>query len=311
MRHLLLLTALLLLCAPAAVAHVGHGEAPGDAGAVLVPVIELDDAVIQNLGIATEPARLGAAGRELTLNATIEYLPELYAAVTPKANGTVSEIAVKIGDAVRKGQRLVTFLPTFVGASPVHVASPMDGFVVKQNAVMGQPLTPETRILEIADTRQLLVKGITYSATDFARIKIGQGVRVTSARGSTLAGGVQRLDVGSDKESRTLAIYALIDNPDGSLFANAPVSMAVSVEAGGEALSVPAKAVLGEMGNYFLFVRDGNRFERRALTLGRKLGDRMEILEGVLPNEAVVTVGNYQLQYARPSPPPVPAAAKD
>lgn len=299
----LLLAALVSVLATQAWAHAGHAEAPGESGGAPTDVVVLADATIKNLGIETAPATLAPSGKTLSLTATVEYLPELYATVTPKANGTVSQIAVKLGDHVIKGQPLFTFMPTFVGSSPVTIASPVAGAVVKQKAVMGQPLTPETVVIEIADTRQVLVKGITYASGDFEQVKVGQKVEVVSGATSPLAGTVQRLDVGSDKENRTFAVYALVENPNGALFGNSTASLSVRLDDTGDVLTVPARAVLGDIGNYFLFVRDNASFERRVLTVGRKLGDRIEVIEGVLPDEQVVTVGNYQLQYAKTQTP--------
>jgi hypothetical protein len=56
--------------------------------------------------------------------------------------------------------------------------------------------------------------------------------------------------------------------------------------------------VLGDLGNLFVFVRDGNSFERRNVVIGMKAGDQVEIVEGVLPGDNVVTEGHYQLQFA-------------
>jgi len=73
--------------------------------------------------------------------------------------------------------------------------------------------------------------------------------------------------------------------------------MTIALGAPTERLMIPKKAVLGENGAYFVFVRDGNNFERRVVVLGKKSGQEIEIIEGVLPDEAVVIQGNYQLQY--------------
>lgn len=289
----------LVLTTSQAFAHAGHDEAPGESTASQASVIELAETTIKNLGIQSSPATLAPFGKSVSLNATIEYVPERYATVTAKANGAVNEIAVKIGDPVKKGQKIFSFTPTFVGSASVTIFSPIDGYIVKQNTVIGQPLTPETVVAEIADTTQVLVKGITYSPTDFEQIKAGQTVRVVFDRAEPLDGAVQRLDVGSDKENKTFAVYALVNNPKRTLFANSSATLSVMVEDAGDVLTVPAKAVLGEMGNYFLFVQENNSFERRTVTLGRKSGDRIEIIDGVLPDEQVVTVGNYQLQYAK------------
>lgn len=311
MKKFILLSALLVSVAIAteAFAHEGHDEAPGEASGPATGVVTLSDSAAKNLGIETAPATLAPLGKTIEMLAMIEYLPERYANITPKANGSVSELLVKLGDPVKKGQKLLTFTPVFVGSSPVTLTSPIDGYVVKQNAVIGQSLTPESVVLEIADTTQVLAKGITYSPADIEQIKVGQKVRVlTEQKGEPLTGAVQRLDVGLNKETRTFSVYALIDNPKHMLLANTTGTMSLSLGDAKDVLTVPSKAVLGELGEYFLFVREGNNFERRVVTLGQKAGDRTEIIDGVLPDEEVVTVGNYQLQYAKPSAPESKAA---
>lgn len=297
-----------------ALAHAGHDDAPGgESGSPSGGIITLSDGVIKNLGIETAKANLYPLGKELVLNATIEYLPERYANITPRANGSISRILVKLGDSVRKGQKLLTFKPVFVGSSEVTLTSPISGFVVKQNAVIGQSITPETAIMEIADTDKLLVRGITFSPSDFEQIKVGQKVKISTGKENTipLTGVIQRLDVGSSKETRSFDVYALVDNPNRTLFPNSSVTLSVQTSETSEVLTVPSKAILGELGDYFLFVREGNNFERRSVVMGQKSGDMVEILEGVLPDEDVVTVGNYQLQYAKPKATEAKKAADD
>ncbi|MBY0406719.1 MAG: efflux RND transporter periplasmic adaptor subunit [Rickettsiales bacterium] len=311
MKHIFFLFISGILLTSTAYAHAGHDDAPGDTTSPTTGTITLSDSAIKNLGIETAPATLAPLGKTIEMLATIEYLPERYANITPKANGSVTELLVKLGDPVEKGQALLTFMPVFVGSSPVTLISPIDGYVVKQNAVIGQSLTQESILLEIADTSEVLAKGITYSPSDVEQIKVGQNVKVlTDQKAEPLTGTVQRLDVGLDKVTRTFSVYALINNPKRMLLANTTATLSVSFGEAKDILTVPNKAILGELGEYFIFVREGNSFEKRVVTLGQKASDRTEVIDGVLPDEDVVTVGNYQLQYAKPTAPDKPAESK-
>jgi hypothetical protein len=65
-------------------------------------------------------------------------------------------------------------------------------------------------------------------------------------------------------------------------------------------VAIPHSAVLGENGNFFAFVQTdekGLTYERRSVITGIKDDQNVEIIEGILPTEKVVTLGNYQLQY--------------
>lgn len=310
----ILAMALVALWAPGASAHEGeeHAEPPGqDAQAGPAGTIVLSDAAIQNLGIRTAKATLGPRAQSLNVNGVVELLPERQAIITSPATGTVAAIAAKIGERVRKGQVLLTIRPIFVGSSPVPIYAPLNGHVAKQNVVLGQAITPETPLMEVGDTSQVLVRGVFYETVDVGKIKVGQTVHVSSQLigAASLPGVVQRVDSAFERGSRTFNVYALIDNAERRLLAHMYVLLAVEISPPTDVLTVPSRAVLGEDGAYFLFVRNGNSFERRNVKLGARFGADREILEGVFPDEDVVIVGNYQLQFAR-SQAPAPAVKK-
>ncbi len=133
-------------------------------------------------------------------------------------------------------------------------------------------------------------------------------MRIDVFRDRVFEGKVQRLDVGLERESRTFEVYVLLDNPELQLRPNMQASVSIAIGEPQEVLAVPQRAVLGDLGNLFVFVRDGNTFERRNVVVGIKSGDQVEIVEGVLPGDNVVTEGHYQLQFATAAK---PAAAED
>jgi membrane fusion protein, heavy metal efflux system len=292
------------LSLPTVWAHAGHAHAatPGEEGgstAVTGP-IELTTSAIQNLAVETSEAALIPLQKSFSLPARIEPLPERNAQITARFEGTVLELLVKLGEPVKKDQPLLKLDPLLIGNPPVIYRSPLKGYVTQLNLNQGSSFTAGTALMQVSDDSQVLVKGTTYEREELTEIKVGQPVRIVSDLypNEVLSGSVQRLDVGLESESRTFEIYALLDNVDRRLRPNQQASMTVGVGEAAEVLAIPQRAVLGETGNLFVFVRDGNRFERRTVTLGLKAGDRVEILEGVFPGELVVTQGNYQLQYA-------------
>lgn len=289
-------------------AHEGedHASAPGtEESTQVTSVVELSETAINNLGIMTVKAEITPRAQTVSANGIVEFLPERQAIVTPRAAGRVSEIHAKVGEEIKKGQDLLTIQPIFVGSSSVRIPSPIDGIVSKQNIVIGQSVTPETSLMEIGDSSEVLVRGVLYETPDVTKIRVGQGAYVTSGLlgNAVLKGKVQRMDGAFDRGSRTFNVYAVIENPDRLLLANMQVVLSINVSEPADILTVPAKAILGESGDNFVFVREGNNFERRSVKLGTKFGTYREILEGVFPDEDVVTVGNYQLQFAKSSAP--------
>jgi membrane fusion protein, heavy metal efflux system len=306
MKHLILTSffASLVFSTPT-FAHAGHEEAPGSDGSIVSDTVILSETAIKNLGIETAKAELSPQARTISMNAVAELLPEKQALITPRAPGRVTELYVKVGDPVRSGQELLALQPVNIGSGDVVLTAPIDGTVMRQNVVLGQPVTTDTVVMEVGDPSQMLVRGTLFETPDVVEVKVGQPARVSGRllRHEELGGAVQRVDSGFEKESRTLSVYALVDNPERALLANMQVKLAVLVDEPTDVLTVPTKAILGETGENFLFVRNGNVFERRSVSLGAIFGDRHEVLEGVFPDEEVVTVGNYQLQFAKSSSP--------
>lgn len=317
MRQLLaaaLLSVMTIASSPSAHSHEGHshGAVPGAEAAATGPVTLTAEA-IKNLGIQTTEANLAPLQRSMEMVARVEGLPERQAKISARTNGRVSEILVKLGDKIKAGQPVLRFEPLIVGSPPVVLNSPIAGYVIRQNASIAQPLTPETVLMEVADYSQVLVRGATFENPDLTRIEPGQSarVRVDVFPNEVFEGKVQRLDVGLEAQSRTFEAYVLLDNPELKLRPNMQATVFIGLGEPQDVLAVPERAILGETGNLFVFVQDGTTFERRNVVRGMKAGDQVEILEGVLPGDKVVVQGNYQLQYATGKPKPAESHAAD
>ena len=62
---------------------------------------------------------------------------------------------------------------------------------------------------------------------------------------------------------------------------------------------VPASAIVDDAGRPIVFVqREGETFERRAVTLGPRSGDLVQVTEGVTVGDRVVTKGAYLVRLA-------------
>lgn len=287
-------------------AHEGHSHnpAPGTetAGGEETEVT-LSNAAIHNLGIKTVPANLSELSERLDMNATVSFLPEKHAQISPRVEGKVKEIYVQIGEKISKNQKLLAIVPVYLGSRAVIIKSPIDGFITAQNVVIGQSATKDTVVMEVADPSEVLVTGKAFETPKIARLKVGQKVTVSTPTypSKVFIGSVQRIDITLKTNSRTLDVYALVKNPNRRLLANMQAVLSVAISKAEPILAVPSRAILGDGGNKFLYVKNNNKFERRNLMLGKKYGPLREIIEGVFPDEEIVVEGHYQLQFTKPS----------
>lgn len=309
-KALLILT-LFLISSSSVWAGPGHDHGtPGDSAGGPLSEIVLTQAMMTNLGIKTAPASLQDMSEVVDVWANVEYFPERQAAITSSAQGNISEILIHPGEAVRKGQKIVSVQPRLIGNPPFSVTSPIDGFVTEQNVVLGQAVSPDQELVRIADISVVLVKGKLFENMLSNGVKEGQKITLTTPAlpGEKFEGIIHHIDAALQAGSRTREIDCLVENPEGKLLANMQANLAVHVGEQRTALVVPQRAILGDTGNYFLYVQEGDHFYRRDLTLGKKFGQMREIIDGVLPDEQVVILGNYQLQFITP---PKAAGADD
>lgn len=295
---------LLLSCAPV-FAGPGHDHGGADDNASVGPLQEivLTDAMIENLGIRTVAAVKDNVASSVDLLAEIAYLPEKQAIISALAEGSIASIAVTKGQFVQKGDVIAVLQPRLVGNPKVTLSTPIAGYVMEQNAVIGQHVAPDQILFRIADISRVIVRGKAYEDMPILQSIIGNPVIVTvsSLPNEQFDGAVQQIDAGFQSGTRLRDIVTIIDNPDGKLLANMRARMTVSIGDAHAALLVPQRAILGDNGNYFVYVQDKDHFYRRAVVLGDKFGLMREIRDGIHENEQVVVMGNYQLQFVTQS----------
>ena len=207
---------------------------------------------------------------------------------------------MKLGQEVKAGDPVLKVSPLVVGSPIQTLTAPISGHVIRQASAPGAGFTPETALVEIGDDRELLAQGIFFQSPVLTQIKMGSPATflLDLFPGESFAGTLQRLDTGHGLDDPSFHIYALIGNPEHRLRPNFRGRLAIQIEAPYPAVAVPRRAVLGSLGKLFVFVEsDDAHFERREVITGIRSGDWVEIVEGLLPGEKVVTVGNYQLQY--------------
>lgn len=280
-----------------------HGESQFS-GSSASDAFTLPQSTIDNLDIQSRPVLLEPLSRTIQLLAQVKLLPEKRAIITPRFAGKVDALYVKLGDTVKKDQKLVRINPLTVGSSAVSITAPMSGILSEQKGVIGQVVQPGDMIMEVSDRSEVLVKGITYDVSQVNVIQIGQSVsiQVDALPSAVFEGHIQRIDQAIDEQNRTFSVYALVPNMKQHLMPHMQGLMDIAIGSSDEipVISIPTKAILGTVGQKFVYVMDGNHFEKRNLTLGIKKGNRQEVLSGVFPGEEVVIQGNYQLQYVTP-----------
>lgn len=303
MKHLSLALALAVSPALSAQEH-GHPHDDQPAAATPAPAagpIRLTETVARNLDLQTVEAELRPIEKSLPALGLVESIPARTAAVTTRVAGRIISLAVHEGQQVKVGDPLGEVESRVVAEPPPRLTlkAPIDGVVLTLAVRPGEAVDPDKTLLTIADLREVQVEAQVYEA-QIAAVRRGQTVRVRAVAhpDETFVGVVQATAAGLDRETGTLRVFVRTGNPGERLLPGMRAQLAFVTAESAAAVVVPRSALLGENGDFFLFREVAPlAFERVPVVVGLRDERSVEIIEGVLPGDRVVTRGNYQLQY--------------
>ncbi|MGZ5468560.1 MAG: efflux RND transporter periplasmic adaptor subunit, partial [Candidatus Aminicenantales bacterium] len=130
---------------------------------------------------------------------------------------------------------------------------------------------------------------------DIARIRKGQAaiLRVGAFPGRDFPGVVRLVNLTADPMNKKFGVEAVFDNPEGLLRPGTFGDVVFELESRENALVVPQKAILE---NSYVFIVEGGKAVKKAVTLGLQNTTMVEILTGLAEGAAVVVEGNYGLE---------------
>jgi RND family efflux transporter MFP subunit len=167
--------------------------------------------------------------------------------------------------------------------------APFDGAVRERHLSIGGYLDVGAPVVTIVRIHPLRLR-LAVPEREAASVRLGQPVRLRpEGHDAAVDGTVVRLSPAVDESTRTLLVEAEVPNTDGALRPGAFATAEIVVDPEQPAVLVPASALTTFAGVHkVLSVVDGRVVEKR-VTVGRRVGDRVELLSGLAAGEPVVT----------------------
>lgn len=191
------------------------------------------------------------------------------------------------------------------GASSLAVRAPIGGRIVDKHVTHGELVTPEKSLFTIADLSALWV-WIDLFERDLPLVHVGDDVAIVAdaVPGRTFIGKIGYIRDEVDRDTRAVRARIDVDNPERNLkpgmFTTVQIADPHGIDGASTAkhgLAVPIAALIREGETRFLFVRKGpETFEQRRVTLGRRSGHLVEVLDGVSEGENVIIKGAFFLK---------------
>ena len=184
------------------------------------------------------------------------------------------------------------------------VSAPLSGYVTKVNKSLGEQVQPGEAILEISNLDTVWVEAPIFER-DLSRL-----VGNVSATFTTPAYPDQEfkgvvLDIGAVIDEQTRASKVTFQLPNNGRALRLGMQANVRLDAGEQvtAMLIPKEAVLEHEGKKFVYVLlSGEEFERREVSVGDEIGNKIAVLSGLNKGERVVTQGAYQLKLQESQP---------
>ena len=180
------------------------------------------------------------------------------------------------------------------------VRAPFAGKVGLRHISVGALVEAADPIVTLDDTRQIKLD-FTVPAVFLAELRIGTPIEASArALGAQLyRGSVSSIDSRVDPVTRSVRVRALLTNPDGRIVPG--VLMRVDLLRNQrEALVIPEAALMPQGERQFVLVRTGkdgeDTVDRRPVEIGARLAGRVEVLEGLVAGEQVVTHGAIKVK---------------
>jgi membrane fusion protein (multidrug efflux system) len=180
--------------------------------------------------------------------------------------------------------------------SYARLAAPMPGVVIQKMAAVGDLVGPSRPVAVLAVMKKVKVV-LPVTQGDLPIFKEGLELKL-DAQGlkESFVGKVYQIGYAADGMTRTFPIALEVDNPDLKLRAGMVVETRVPVKRR-SGIFVPLDAIASDPGGKpFVHVvgSNGNRAEKRCISIGALIGDRAEVLQGLKSGDRVIVRGMVQ-----------------
>jgi len=182
----------------------------------------------------------------------------------------------------------------------IAIHAPLTGVVASRSLAPGSRVEAGAELFTVVDPSVVWLD---------VRVPAGEAARVSPASQATFripgssdvwrAGRTVSVGGVIDSISRSVPVIYEVPNPGGTLKVGMHAQVAVGTGRELKGVVVPSAAILEEDGRPVAYVQpEGERFEKREVTVGGTSDDRTLILSGISDGERVVTGAAYQVRLA-------------
>jgi multidrug efflux pump subunit AcrA (membrane-fusion protein) len=285
----------LTACSPSEGPGGGQGGPGGNSGEGQATGEQNVDSVF---AVNVTPAVQGEINDYIEINGDVQTTASVD--VFSDTNGEIVRLYVRVGQSVQAGETIAEVDPSRPGQnfslSPVR--APISGTVTRLPARVGAQVAPSAPVAQVSRTNDL---EIVVDVAERFISKVSRGlpavVSLDAFPDRRFNATVTDLSPVVDPLTRTLEVTLRFDRPDPVIRAGMFAEVRIITEQKDNIVKVPSDVLIRRFGDTFVYVvTEDNTAQRRIVNPGIEIDNKIEITEGLAPNERVVYQGQNLLE---------------
>ena len=214
----------------------------------------------------------------------------------PRFSGIVKKVNKKLGDLVKEGDILAT-IESNESLTTYNIKSSLSGRVIKKNITIGEYISNDTNIYEIADLSYVWVNLVVY-VKNSSDINVGQTVNIESiGTNLKIEGRISYISSFYNRKTRNLTARVIIPNHRGVWYPGTFVKGLICLK-GLEKLpviSIDAVQIIEDKPVVFI-PETKNVFIPVAVVLGKRNKEIVHIKKGLKAGDVYVSRGSFEIK---------------
>ncbi|MEE1282510.1 MAG: efflux RND transporter periplasmic adaptor subunit [Acutalibacteraceae bacterium] len=234
-------------------------------------------------------------------------------AVSPTTAGIITNIAVKKGEAVNKGDILFSMLTDLnsenisqlnnnslselVDNKSINVKAPVSGTILNVNISEDDTVTGAMEVITIVNSRDLCVS-LPVSESKISALKVGQNVNITGSAFDDLYKGIisdidnvaQQVVTTTGKETAVDVVVDIL-NPDDKIKQGYTAKCTITTNVKDDSCVIPYDTIQiidENKGEVYLY--NNGKVIRKTVNIGNEYKNGVEVLSGINKNDYLITI---------------------
>lgn len=264
----------------------------------------LDEAAVANLQLEFTEAEETTFEETIFSLGHIDVLPGSRAIVSSRIPGRAFSVIVIPHQEVDVDAEVAWVESRQPGDPPpvIKLTAPISGMVSKVNIAQGQPISPDDELIEIVDLST--VEAAAQVPQHLAgKLQVGSKahIRVNALPERVFEAKIAHVAAVADEITGTIEAAFHVANPNKLLRPGMKAEFSIVVSQREDVMSIPRSAVQGDAAERFVYIKDyelKHAFVKVPVVLGTQNDRFVEVKQGLLPGDEVVTRGAYALAFA-------------